>query len=81
MKIPVSLRNCPWLRLCLALSRLMVTCRIPACGISDTGPWATFAPAHRPAATTAPSSRRRSAARRSPTNSTVPAARRAHRRC
>ncbi|MFD7537528.1 hypothetical protein [Streptomyces sp. NPDC059819] len=44
MKIPVSLRNCPWLRLCLALSRLMVTCRIPACGISDTGPWATFAP-------------------------------------
>ncbi len=70
MKIPSLPRNDAWLRACLALTRLLITCRIPVFGFGDAGPFATFSspfrPSHPSAFTTPPA--RRSSARKSPPN-------------
>lgn len=72
-----------WLRASLALTRLLITWRIPIPGHGDIGPFATFAsPAQQPASTSA--SLRRPNARRTPPSSgavrPLPPAR-THQRC
>ncbi|MFD6967872.1 hypothetical protein [Streptomyces sp. NPDC059949] len=83
MKISSLPRGNLWLRASLALTRLLITWRIPIPGLADIGPFATFgALAQQPASTS--TSPRRPPTRRTPPHAgavrPLPPAR-AHRRC